>query len=62
MALVLKQPTLNEYTLSTHGLQENLNYVIKHKNIKPAIKPNRRHIRAKHTRKHNTPNIHHPRI
>ena len=38
MAIVLKQPTLNEYTLNAHELNENLNHVIKHKNIKPSIK------------------------
>ena len=38
MAIVLKQPPLNEHRLSAHTLQENLNNVIKHKNVKPAIK------------------------
>ena len=38
MEIVLKQPTLNEYTLNAHELSENLTNVIKHKNIKPSIK------------------------
>ena len=38
MAVVLKQPPLNEHRLKAHILQENLNNVIKHKDVKPTIK------------------------
>ena len=37
MAVVLQQPKLNEYRLSAHELQENLNNVIKTKCLKPFI-------------------------
>ena len=38
MAIVLKPPTLNEYRLNAHELQENLNNVVKRKQINPKIK------------------------